>query len=113
MQYPEKLLSYNDTSRLLWGHKGRDATAPLFFVSLPRILCSDAHKGHEIRMLQAVAEHCRCSFRHISDQATTLNPIIDRMSVVMKKMRQNVAGSLKNTIPTITAPTAPIPVHTG
>lgn len=31
----------------------------------------------------------------------------------MKNNRQNVAGSLKNKIPTITVPTAPIPVQTG
>lgn len=31
----------------------------------------------------------------------------------MKNTRQNVAGSLKKSIPIITAPTAPIPVHTG
>ena len=35
------------------------------------------------------------------------------MRVVRKKRRQNVAGSLKMKIPTKTAPTAPIPVHTG
>lgn len=39
--------------------------------------------------------------------------MIERISVVMKKIRQKVAGSLKNTIPIITAPTAPMPVHTG
>ena len=43
----------------------------------------------------------------------TLSPIIDRIRVVMKNILQNVAGSWKNTMPTITAPTAPIPVHTG
>lgn len=48
-----------------------------------------------------------------SHHANTLSPIIERMKVVMKKMRQKVAGAWKNTIPTITAPTAPIPVHTG
>ena len=31
----------------------------------------------------------------------------------MKNNRQNVAGSLKTKMPTITVPTAPIPVHTG
>ena len=31
----------------------------------------------------------------------------------MKNNRQNVAGSLKQSMPTITVPTAPIPVHTG
>ncbi len=31
----------------------------------------------------------------------------------MKNNRQNVAGSLKKIIPTMTVPTAPIPVHTG
>ena len=35
------------------------------------------------------------------------------MSVVMKNSRQNVAGSLKNMMPTTTVPTAPMPVHTG
>lgn len=40
-------------------------------------------------------------------------PMIERIKVVMKKIRQKVAGSLKKRMPTITAPTAPIPVHTG
>ncbi len=31
----------------------------------------------------------------------------------MKKIRQKVVGSLKNIIPTITVPTAPMPVHIG
>ena len=31
----------------------------------------------------------------------------------MKNIRQKVAGSLKKTMPMITAPTAPIPVQTG
>lgn len=35
------------------------------------------------------------------------------ISVVIKNNRQNVAGSLKNKMPIITVPTAPIPVHTG
>lgn len=35
------------------------------------------------------------------------------MSVVMKKIRRKVAGSLKKSMPTMTAPTAPIPVQTG
>ena len=39
--------------------------------------------------------------------------MIERIKVVMKKIRQKVAGSLKKRMPTITAPTAPIPVHTG
>ena len=38
----------------------------------------------------------------------TLSPIIERIRVVMKKMRQKVAGSWKNTMPTMTAPTAPM-----
>ena len=38
--------------------------------------------------------------------------MIDNMSVVKKKRRQKVAGSLKMNMPTTTAPTAPIPVHT-
>ena len=46
-------------------------------------------------------------------QASSFSPIIERIRVVMKKILQNVAGSLKNTIPTITAPTAPMPVQTG
>lgn len=46
-------------------------------------------------------------------QCTTFNPTIDIINVVMKNNRQNVAGSLKKNIPTKTAPTAPIPVHTG
>lgn len=35
------------------------------------------------------------------------------MSVDIKKIRANVAGSLKKIIPIRTVPTAPIPVHTG
>ena len=35
------------------------------------------------------------------------------ISVVIKNSLQNVTGSLKNNIPTITVPIAPIPVHTG
>lgn len=35
------------------------------------------------------------------------------MRVVIKNKRQNVAGSLKKNMPTMTAPTAPMPVHTG
>lgn len=44
---------------------------------------------------------------------TILSPTIEIINVEMKNMRQNVAGSLKNNIPTITVPTAPMPVHTG
>ena len=39
--------------------------------------------------------------------------MIERIWVVIKNMRRNVAGSLKKTIPIITAPTASMPVHTG
>lgn len=38
---------------------------------------------------------------------------MERMRVVRKKMRQKVAGSWKNSMPITTAPTAPMPVHTG
>lgn len=48
-----------------------------------------------------------------SAQCTIFNPTIEIIKVVMKNNRQNVAGSLKKKIPTRTAPTAPIPVHTG
>ena len=41
------------------------------------------------------------------------NPIIDPMRVVKKNNLQKVAGSRDMRIPTSTAPTAPIPVHTG
>lgn len=41
------------------------------------------------------------------------SPMTDAMSVVRKKRRQKVAGSLKMKMPTITAPAAPMPVHTG
>ena len=44
---------------------------------------------------------------------TALSPIIEAMSVVRKNNLQNVAGSLKMSMPTSTAPTAPMPVHTG
>ena len=42
-----------------------------------------------------------------------LRPMIEPINVVRKKRRQKVAGSLKMKMPTSTAPTAPIPVHTG
>ncbi len=35
------------------------------------------------------------------------------ISVEIKNNLQKLAGSLKNSMPTITVPTAPIPVHTG
>lgn len=47
------------------------------------------------------------------DHPKTLSPIIERIRVVIKNIRQKVAGSWKNTMPTMTVPTAPIPVHTG
>lgn len=43
----------------------------------------------------------------------SLRPIIEIISVDMKNSLQNVAGSLKHNMPTITVPTAPMPVHTG
>lgn len=39
--------------------------------------------------------------------------MIDAMRVVRKNSRQKVAGSLKMKMPITTAPTAPMPVHTG
>ncbi len=39
--------------------------------------------------------------------------MIDAINVVTKNSRPKVAGSWKKTMPTITVPTAPIPVHTG
>lgn len=53
--------------------------------------------------------NCCLFLNHDSD----FSPIIDPISVVRKNSRQNVAGSLNMKIPTITAPTAPIPVQTG
>ncbi len=47
------------------------------------------------------------------DYEIIFNPMIDAMSVVKKNSRQNVAGSWKMKMPMTTAPTAPIPVHTG
>lgn len=44
---------------------------------------------------------------------TYFNPTIELTNVNKKNKRQNVAGSLKMKIPTITEPTAPIPVHTA
>ncbi len=41
------------------------------------------------------------------------SPTIEAISVVMKKMRQNVAGSRNTRMPISTLPTAPMPVHTG
>src|SRR5690606_38267116 len=46
-------------------------------------------------------------------EATTLRPMMEPMSVVMKTKRHSVAGSLKKRIPTNTVPTAPMPVHTA
>ncbi len=46
-------------------------------------------------------------------QDKAFNPIIETMSVVKKNNLQKVAGSLNMNIPISTAPTAPIPVHTG
>lgn len=39
--------------------------------------------------------------------------MIDAISVLKKKILQNVAGSLKTKIPTKTVPTAPMPVQTA
>ena len=44
---------------------------------------------------------------------TAFNPIIEAISVAMKKRRQKLAGSLKTSIPIIAVPTAPIPVQTA
>ena len=44
---------------------------------------------------------------------TSFNPITEPISVQIKNSRIGVAGSLKNRMPRITVPTAPIPVHTG
>ena len=63
-----------------------------------------------LRQLLALAPHCSKLF-HFYDNV--FSPMIDPMSVVRKNNLQNVAGSLKTNIPTTTAPTAPMPVHTG
>ena len=39
--------------------------------------------------------------------------MIDAISVVIKNIRQKVAGSLKNRMPMSAVPTAPMPVHTA
>lgn len=44
---------------------------------------------------------------------TVFNPTIDKMRVVRKNNRQKDVGSLKQKMPTSTAPTAPMPVHTA
>jgi hypothetical protein len=44
---------------------------------------------------------------------TKFNPTIDIINVVRKKSLQKSAGSLKKRIPTITVPTAPMPVQTA
>ena len=51
--------------------------------------------------------------RHETLYANIFNPIIEMMRVVMENNLQKVAGSRNMNIPTITAPTAPIPVQTG
>jgi hypothetical protein len=45
--------------------------------------------------------------------AVSLSPTIEPSSVAMNKMRSAVAGSLKSTIPKITATSAPMPVQTA
>ena len=62
-----------------------------------------------IRHLLALAPHGS----ELHFQEIVLSPIIDAISVVRKNTLQNVAGSRNTKIPTNTAPTAPIPVHTG
>lgn len=50
----------------------------------------------------------------VRDQCdTAFNPIMEAMSVAMKKRRQKLAGSLKTKIPIMAVPTAPIPVQTA
>ena len=44
---------------------------------------------------------------------TNFKPTIEIISVLRKKMRQKLAGSLKIKIPSRTVPTAPIPVQTA
>ena len=44
---------------------------------------------------------------------TTFRPTTDAIRVKMKNSLQNEAGSLNTKIPTMTVPTAPIPVQTG
>ena len=70
----------------------------------------------------AVGRPCLCVCQGCADfdvQVTTFqaeanfNPIIDIISVAIKNSRQKLTGSLKNTIPINTVPTAPIPVHTA
>lgn len=48
---------------------------------------------------------------YVSD--TNFNPTIELTNVNKKNNRQNVAGSLNKNIPTITEPTAPMPVQTA
>lgn len=45
--------------------------------------------------------------------ANNFNPTMEMMSVVRKKIRQKVTGSLKKMMPNNTAPMAPMPVHTA
>ena len=42
-----------------------------------------------------------------------LSPVIERIRVIKKNIRQKVTGSRKKNIPSIDVPTAPIPVHTA
>ena len=44
---------------------------------------------------------------------TNFNPTIEVIRVTIKNNLQKSAGSLKNIMPTIAVPTAPIPVHTA
>ena len=44
---------------------------------------------------------------------TILSPTTEAISVAMKNRRRNDTGSWKNTMPSNTVPTAPMPVHTG
>ncbi len=54
-----------------------------------------------------------CLKRLIICQCISFNPIIEIIRVEIKNNLQKLDGSLKKRIPTITVPTAPIPVQTG
>ncbi len=57
----------------------------------------------------------KAGVRHIRTQCeeTIFNPTIEAINVAIKNSLQKSAGSLKKRIPMITAPTAPMPVHTA
>ena len=62
---------------------------------------------------KAYQENARCCGRVLSQWAVAFRPMMPTSSRAAKNIRAAVAGSLKITIPSTTAPRAPIPVQTA